>query len=151
VIGILIKIADCSYFYDISSPQTMTVKPCAFCTLPESRIIDASMLAMVVRDAFPVSPGHTLVIPKRHVGSFFDLTELERQNLLSLLDKAKLVIDQEFKPDGYNIGINDGPAAGQTVPHLHIHLIPRYNADLPDPRGGVRWVIPTKADYWTPR
>jgi diadenosine tetraphosphate (Ap4A) HIT family hydrolase len=88
----------------------MTVKPCAFCTLPESRIIDASTLAMVVRDAFPVSPGHTLVIPKRHVGSFFDLTELERQDLLSLLDKAKLVIDQEFKPDGYNIGINDGPA-----------------------------------------
>ena len=129
----------------------MTVKPCAFCTLPESRIIDAGTLAMVVRDAFPVSPGHTLVIPKRHVGSFFDLTELERQDLLSLLDKAKLVIDQEFKPDGYNIGINDGTAAGQTVPHLHIHLIPRYNADLPDPRGGVRWVIPEKADYWSKR
>lgn len=129
----------------------MTVKPCAFCTLPESRIIDASTLAMVVRDAFPVSPGHTLVIPKRHVGSYFDLTELERQDLLSLLDKAKLVIDQEFTPDGYNIGINDGSAAGQTVPHLHIHLIPRYNADLPDPRGGVRWVIPEKADYWSKR
>ena len=127
------------------------MKSCPFCNLPESRIIDASTLAMVVRDAFPVSPGHTLVIPKRHVGSFFDLTELERQDLLSLLDKAKLVIDQEFKPVGYNIGINDGPAAGQTVPHLHIHLIPRYKGDLPDPRGGVRWVIPDQADYWSLR
>ena len=129
----------------------MTVIPCAFCTLPESRIIDASTFGVTVRDAFPVSPGHTLVIPKRHVGSFFDLTELERQDLLSLLDKAKLVLDQEYEPDGYNIGINDGPVAGQTVPHLHIHLITRYKADLPDPRGGVRWVIPEKADYWSKR
>ena len=106
---------------------------------------------MVIRDGFPISPGHTLVIPNRHIGSFFELTPDERQSLLDLLDAAKLVLDSELKPDGYNIGINDGPSAGQTVPHLHIHLIPRYNGDQTDPRGGVRWIIPEKADYWSHR
>jgi len=129
----------------------MTDKPCAFCTLPESRIIDASEYGVVIRDGFPISPGHTLVMPKRHIGSFFDLNADEREDLMALLERAKVVTDAEFKPDGYNIGINDGPAAGQTVPHLHIHLIPRYKADLPDPRGGVRWIIPEKADYWSKR
>ena len=106
---------------------------------------------MVIRDGFPISPGHTLVIPNRHIGSFFELSPEERQSLLDLLDAAKLVLDSELKPDGYNIGINDGPSAGQTVPHLHIHLIPRYNGDQTDPRGGVRWIIPEKADYWSHR
>lgn len=95
-----------------------------------------------------MSPGHTLLIPKHHTGSFFDLTEQERRDLLALLDRAKLALDKEFQPQGYNIGINDGAAAGQTVPHLHVHLIPRYEGDLPDRRGGVRWVIPDKAKYW---
>jgi len=104
---------------------------------------------MVVRDGFPISPGHTLVIPRRHIGSFFDIDKDERDSLIGLLDKAKQELLNEFQPDGFNIGINDGPAAGQTVPHLHIHLIPRYQGDLPDPRGGVRWVIPDKADYWS--
>jgi diadenosine tetraphosphate (Ap4A) HIT family hydrolase len=126
-------------------------KPCVFCTLPLARIIADSEHGLVVRDAYPVSPGHTLIIPKRHVGSFFDLTADERVNLLSLLDKAKAGIDHEFRPAAYNIGINDGPAAGQTVPHLHLHLIPRYNGDREDPRGGVRWIIPEKADYWSDR
>lgn len=71
--------------------------------------------------------------------------------MLALLDVAKAAAEVEFRPDGFNIGINDGPAAGQTVPHLHIHLIPRYAGDLQDPRGGVRWVIPEKADYWSQR
>lgn len=125
------------------------MKPCPFCTLPSSRIIDASDLGVVVRDAYPISPGHTLVIPKRHIGSFFDLHPQERDQLLALLDRAKSKLTAEVSPQGYNIGINDGPAAGQTVPHLHIHLIPRYAGDRPDPRGGVRWIIPEKADYWT--
>jgi diadenosine tetraphosphate (Ap4A) HIT family hydrolase len=107
--------------------------------------------AFWIRDGFPISPGHTLVIPRRHIGSFFETTEDERQALLALLDEAKQATATEFNPDGYNIGINDGPAAGQTVPHLHIHLIPRYTGDLADPRGGVRWVIPEKADYWSKR
>ncbi len=80
--------------------------------------------------------------------SFFDLSGHERSDLLTLLDRAKLVLDEEYQPQGYNIGINDGAAAGQTVPHLHVHLIPRYDGDLPDPRCGVRWVIPGKAKYW---
>ena len=126
-------------------------KPCPFCTLPKERVIDSNPNGMVIRDGFPISPGHTLVVPNRHIGSFFELSPEERQRLLDLLDAAKLVLDSELKPDGYNIGINDGPSAGQTVPHLHIHLIPRYNGDQIDPRGGVRWIIPEKADYWSAR
>jgi diadenosine tetraphosphate (Ap4A) HIT family hydrolase len=122
---------------------------CPFCTLPAHRIIDSNEHGIVVLDGFPVSKGHTLIIPKRHVGSFFEITDEERAYLLVLLNKAKVVIQGEFNPDGYNIGINDGPAAGQTVPHLHLHLIPRYKGDRNDPRGGVRWIIPEKADYWS--
>ena len=123
-------------------------KPCAFCTLPSARVIDENATSIVIRDGYPVSPGHTLLIPKRHTGSFFDLSEQERNDLLTLLDRAKLALDEELHPQGYNIGINDGAAAGQTVPHLHVHLIPRFDGDLPDPRGGVRWVIADKAKYW---
>jgi diadenosine tetraphosphate (Ap4A) HIT family hydrolase len=123
-------------------------KPCPFCTLPPERIIDFNDLALVIRDGYPISPGHTLVIPKRHIGSWFEITQAEQQALLDLLAKAKVVLETEFKPDGYNIGINDGPTAGQTVPHLHMHLIPRYKGDQEDPRGGVRWIIPEKAKYW---
>ena len=126
-------------------------KSCAFCSLPPSRVIDSSQHGLVIRDAYPVSPGHTLIIPRRHTGSFFDLSAEERNDLLTLLDRAKTVLDAEFSSDGYNIGINDGAAAGQTVPHLHIHLIPRYTGDCPDPRGGVRWIVPEKADYWSKR
>jgi diadenosine tetraphosphate (Ap4A) HIT family hydrolase len=124
---------------------------CPFCTLPADRILLADDHALVIRDGFPVSPGHTLVIPRRHVSSFFETTADERAALLRLLDEAKAALDREFSPAGYNIGINDGPAAGQTVPHLHIHLIPRYAGDREDPRGGVRWVMPEKADYWSGR
>ncbi len=126
-------------------------KPCPFCTLPETRVIDSSQQGLVIRDGFPISPGHTLIIPRRHTGSFFNLDADERTDLLGLLDRAKAVLEHEHSPDGYNIGINDGAAAGQTVPHLHIHLIPRYNGDSPDPRGGVRWIVPDKADYWSKR
>jgi diadenosine tetraphosphate (Ap4A) HIT family hydrolase len=128
----------------------MTIS-CVFCTLPPERIVDANALAFVIRDGFPVSPGHTLVIPRRHVASFFEITDEERRAMLALLDKAKRALDAELAPAGYNIGINDGPAAGQTVAHLHMHLIPRFAGDLPDPRGGVRWVMPSKADYWSAR
>ena len=125
-----------------------TEKPCPFCTLPPERIIDSNDLGVSIRDGFPVSPGHTLVIPKRHIGSWFEISKDEQSGLLALLERAKTDIQIEFSPDGYNIGINDGSAAGQTVPHLHMHLIPRYKGDQEDPRGGVRWVIPGKAKYW---
>ena len=116
-----------------------------------ARIRDANALAICTRDAYPVSPGHTLVMPRRHVGSFFDATSEERSAMLALLDSAKRQLDSEFSPASFNIGINDGMAAGQTIPHLHMHLIPRYAGDVPDPRGGVRWLIPGKADYWSQR
>jgi diadenosine tetraphosphate (Ap4A) HIT family hydrolase len=108
-----------------------------------------SEFGLVIRDAYPVSPGHTLIIPKRHVASFFDCTEAEQAALLKLLNLARMDIEREFQASGYNVGINDGSAAGQTVMHLHVHLIPRYAGDAPDPRGGVRWVLPEKAAYWS--
>ena len=123
-------------------------KPCAFCTLPQERLIATNESGVVIRDAYPISPGHTLVIPKRHVGSFFELRKDERDALMELLTAARNDLDTEYLPDAYNIGINDGAAAGQTVAHLHIHLIPRFNGDQPDPRGGVRWIFPDKARYW---
>ncbi len=122
--------------------------PCPFCSLPCDRILFESELVLAFRDGHPVSQGHTLIIPKRHVGSFFDCTEHEQSALLQLLKAARADLDHFFHPAGYNIGINDGAAAGQTVAHLHIHLIPRYDGDRNDPRGGVRWVLPDKAAYW---
>jgi diadenosine tetraphosphate (Ap4A) HIT family hydrolase len=122
--------------------------PCPFCVLPRDGIVFDSELALAFRDGFPVSPGHTLIIPKRHVASFFEITDAERTDLMALLAAARDDLDRQFGPAGYNIGINDGTAAGQTVSHLHIHLIPRYDGDRPDPRGGVRWVLPDKAAYW---
>ena len=124
---------------------------CPFCSLPGERLVDANELAVVIRDGFPVSKGHSLVIPRRHVASWFDVSREEHTALIDLLARARRQIDEEFHPDGYNIGINDGPAAGQTVRHLHIHLIPRYAGDTEDPRGGVRWVFPHKAAYWKER
>ncbi len=121
---------------------------CLFCCLPENRVQFRNETAIVVRDAFPVTPGHTLVIPRRHVESFFDTSAQERAAMFELLDAAKQQLQTEFVPAGFNIGINDGAAAGQTIGHLHMHLIPRYAGDRPDPRGGVRWIIPEKADYW---
>ena len=138
-----------SLAFDQPDRETSSMKkPCVFCTLPRVRIVAENESAVAVRDGFPVSPGHTLIIPRRHIGSFFDLYEDERNAMLTLLDSARSGVESEFHPDGYNIGINDGPAAGQTVAHLHIHLIPRYRGDREDPRGGVRWVLPDKAQYW---
>jgi diadenosine tetraphosphate (Ap4A) HIT family hydrolase len=125
--------------------------PCPFCAIDASRLEGQNAHAFWIRDGFPVSAGHSLIIPKRHIASFFAATAQERDALFGLLDEAKTLIAAEHRPDGYNIGINDGAAAGQTVPHLHIHLIPRYAGDMADPRGGVRWVMPDKADYWSHR
>jgi len=121
---------------------------CPFCSLDEERILASNELAVVILDGFPVSPGHMLVVPKRHVASWFETTPEEQRAVLDLLGVAKHRLDGERSPAGYNIGINDGPAAGQTVRHLHLHLIPRYDGDTEDPRGGVRWVFPHRAAYW---
>lgn len=102
----------------------------------------------VIRDGYPISPGHTLIIPKQHIESLFDLNEADFTKLRATLHWARTDVSNEFHPDGYNVGINDGPTAGQTVPHLHIHLIPRYKGDQSDPRGGIRWIFPDKTKYW---
>ncbi len=129
----------------------MTPALCVFCQLPRERVVAENDHAMLIADAFPVSPGHSLVIPQRHMASFFDASAAEREAMFALLDVARAAVLRTHRPDGFNIGINDGAAAGQTVPHLHMHLIPRYQGDQADPRGGVRWVIPDKADYWSQR
>lgn len=127
-------------------------KQCPFCEIgssdDHSRVIAANITALAIYDAYPVTEGHSLIIPKRHVNSFFAATAEERADMLFLLDSVKDVLDKTYQPDSFNIGINDGPAAGQTVPHVHMHLIPRYSSETDDPRGGVRWVIPDKANYW---
>ena len=102
-------------------------------------------LAYVRNDNNSLSKGHVLVVPRRHVASFFDMTADEKVAILSLLDLAKAKIEKEFKPDGYNIGVNIGRAGGQSRMHVHVHLIPRYNGDVPDPRGGIRCVLANKA------
>ena len=130
-------------------PMVRTSDRCPFCPPDASRVLHDDELVFVLRDGFPVSPGHVLVIPHRHVGSFFDTTAAERRAILDAIAIAQRAVEKEHRPDGWNIGINDGAAAGQTVPHLHVHLIPRYKGDRPDPRGGVRWILPEKADYWT--
>lgn len=127
-------------------------KTCPFCEIVNAdvakRVVMQNEFAIVIRDGYPISKGHSLIIPKRHIASFFEATEDERLALLELLDGMKIELDHEFSPAAYNIGINDGAEAGQTVTHLHIHLIPRYEGDVADPRGGIRWIMPDKAKYW---
>lgn len=121
---------------------------CVFCGLEHSGRVEMSFEHfIVIRDVYPVSLGHTLIIPKRHVATYFDLRFEERENLLSVIDAVKLELDVDFRPDGYNIGFNVGEVAGQTVMHCHVHVIPRYVGDMEDPRGGVRGVIPEKQKY----
>lgn len=119
--------------------------PCVFCCCRE--YVSENNLAFAIYDKYPVSPGHMLIIPKRHVSSFFETTAEEKVALLDLLAECREALINERHPDGFNIGINDGQPAGQTVMHLHIHLIPRYTGDIENPRGGVRGVIPEKRVY----
>jgi len=125
----------------------MTVN-CLFCQIDPSKQLSSNDLAIAIADTFPVSPGHCLIIPKRHFSSLFEAAEEERASLWQLLDQTREHLMKHQCPDGLNIGINDGIAAGQTIIHLDIHLIPRYAGDTVDPRGGIRWVMPDKAPYW---
>jgi superfamily II DNA or RNA helicase/diadenosine tetraphosphate (Ap4A) HIT family hydrolase/HKD family nuclease len=128
----------------------MTDGSSAFLAIPASEWLLANNSAFVIADRFPVSPGHALVVPRRLIGNWWEATDQERAEMLALVDEVKRRLDAELKPDGYNVGFNDGAAAGQTVGHLHIHVIPRYHGDVPDPRGGVRLVIPGKGNYLQP-
>ena len=121
---------------------------CPFCQLPPSRLVGENELAMAFRDAYPVTEVHTLVVPKRHVGDYFDLFQPERNAMQALMeDQRRQIIEADASVTGFNIGINAGKDAGQTIFHCHIHLIPRRVGDVEDPRGGVRGVIPTKQKY----
>ena len=125
-----------------------TNNECIFCSSEESRIAIKNELGVVIYDNYPISKGHALIIPKRHIASISEATTPEVISLFSLIDEAKKVLIGKYNPTGFNIGINDGVSAGQTVMHLHIHVIPRYQGDQEDPRGGVRWIFPEKAKYW---
>ena len=121
---------------------------CIFCKVPLDRIIDQTDLSKVFRDAFPVTKLHTLVIPNRHVADYFELTDEEQADIQTLLQKHhELIKLEDTTVTGFNVGINVGASAGQTVFHVHIHLIPRRNGDVPNPQGGVRGVIPKKQAY----
>ena len=121
---------------------------CKFCELFNEKKFDLeNELAFAFWDANPVSKGHIIIMTKRHVKDFFETTKEEKNAIFQLIDKAKSIIDEKYKPTGYNIGMNCGVSAGQTVMHIHVHLIPRYDGDVENPRGGVRGVIPEKKDY----
>jgi diadenosine tetraphosphate (Ap4A) HIT family hydrolase len=117
----------------------------------ESRIAYSSPLVLAIWDGFPVSPGHALVVARRHVAVWDELTADEKAAIVVGIDAVRALIADRYRPHAYNVGFNDGEAAGQTVPHFHMHVIPRYSGDAPDPRGGIRWVLGEKADYWTAR
>jgi diadenosine tetraphosphate (Ap4A) HIT family hydrolase len=118
-----------------------------FLAIPASEWLASNSSAFAIVDSFPVSPGHALVVPRRVIGTWWETTDEERADMLALIDVVKGQLDERMHPDGYNIGLNVGAAAGQTVEHLHVHVIPRYRGDVPDPSGGVRQVIPGESRY----
>ena len=121
---------------------------CPFCIPDEARIIARCKCAIAIRDRFPVSEGHTLIIPYSHVGSIFDLFVEEQREIWGFVGQVRHHLARELTIDAFNIGINDGKNAGQTVDHAHIHVIPRRPGDVSDPRGGIRLIIPERARYW---
>ena len=121
-------------------------KPCPFCNVERQKIFETE-LSFAIYDGFPVNEGHALIILKRHTANYFDLSIDEQKNCIELLNRVKGILQEKYNPAGFNVGININEAAGQTVPHVHIHLIPRYEGDVEEPRGGVRGVIPEKRNY----
>ena len=121
-------------------------KPCPFCNVEREKILETEM-SFAIYDGFPVNEGHALIIPKKHIANYFDLSLEEQKDCIELLNRVKAIVQEKYNPDGFNVGININEAAGQTVPHVHIHLIPRYDGDVELPRGGVRGVIPGKKNY----
>ena len=121
---------------------------CPFCKLnTKVELVCETATAVAFFDGYPVSKGHTLIIPKRHVANYFDLSDEEQQDLWHMVNHCKTILEKRFHPDGFNVGINVNQAAGQSVFHVHIHLIPRYKGDVENPKGGVRGVIPIKQKY----
>jgi len=120
---------------------------CPFCSVEPDLIILQNNLAFAMFDGFPVSQGHSLIIPRRHVADYSDLTANEILAIHQILAEVRSLIQKRFSPDGFNVGVNIGFTAGQTIMHVHVHLIPRYKGDVSDPVGGVRNVIPGKGNY----
>lgn len=127
----------------------MPYQACPFCIrVAAGSFEDHDACAVAFPDGFPLSNGHTLVVPRRHVGDLFALEPAELQAVVALVARVKARLAAAHRPDGFNVGVNVGAAAGQTVDHAHVHVIPRYAGDREDPRGGVRWVLPERAAYW---
>ncbi len=134
--------------YSMDNPPYLQDPECPFCNPDPSReIITESSLAYAIFDMFPVSDGHALIIPRKHCLDYFELSFEEQSSCWQLVNEVKHILEKKYHPDGFNVGININHAAGQTIPHVHIHLIPRYTGDVVDPRGGVRGVIPNKRSY----
>jgi len=131
-----------------STPQGSSAEDCPFCRIPAHAEVAGSEHGIALVDAFPITPGHTLVVPRIHVASLFQLPPEVQCDLWLLVTRVRSVMAEDPRVDGFTVGVNDGIAAGQTVPHAHIHVVPRRTGDVPDPRGGVRWVVPDRAAYW---
>ena len=129
-------------------PGTVPRPGCLFCDVPGESVVAESLHAVAVLDRYPVAPGHTLVIPKAHTETLFAESAEVQADVWRLVASVRDELKSRRKPDGFNVGLNDGPAAGQTVEHAHVHVIPRWDGDLDDPRGGIRWVLPERAAYW---
>ncbi len=121
---------------------------CCFCDIDSENLWLETESGRAVWDGFPISKGHTLIVPKFHIPSFHDLDSETQAALWELVGEVRNRLKEMYQPDAFNIGLNDGEVAGQTVMHAHIHVIPRWKGDVADPRGGVRWIIPEKARYW---
>lgn len=139
------EIYEYRHFNQLQHPNS---QGCPFCAPENDReLITESATAYALFDKYPVTPGHALIIPKKHLSDYFELSGHTKTALWLMVDRVRELLRERFQPAGFNVGINVGAAAGQTVPHVHIHLIPRYIGDTPNPRGGVRHVIPEKGDY----
>jgi ATP adenylyltransferase len=139
---------DATDFRGMAQAYTNRSEGCPFCELPSARIVAENELALAFRDGFPVTEHHTLIIPKRHVSDYFDLFQPERNAMQALMEQQRaLILQIDPSVTAFNVGINAGAHAGQTIFHCHLHLIPRRKADVDEPRGGVRGVIPSKQQY----
>lgn len=136
------------YTATTSRPTAQPKADSQFLVISGETVVAQSRHAVAIRDGYPVSRGHTLVVPKAHVKSLFDLSTEAQADVWHLVAKVRDQLQSRFNPDGFNIGLNDGRAAGQTVEQAHVHVIPRFAGDVADPRGGIRWVLPECAAYW---
>ena len=121
---------------------------CPFCSIDPSRVVASNAVAFALRDGYPISEGHTLVVPRIHIASIFGLPGAEQALIWQFVAEVRETLHREYGTHDFNVGVNDGLSAGQTIPHAHVHVIPRRPGDVADPRGGLRCVIPAKARYW---